>query len=155
MKSELEVREYLEGLEGDLRQVAYSVVGASTDALGADAGDYMNEMRIVAWLALQRSSDASYVFKSIWNKSRELSRRARRFAAVKAEVPVGNTAYELNLDKMVDVQNVWIQTPESDRRLIMDYIGGVSFRAMAPRYGVSDWTVRSWYRDAVEPFRGL
>jgi DNA-directed RNA polymerase specialized sigma24 family protein len=117
-----------------------------------DRDDYANELRLSAWRALQKCPDPKYVYRSIWNRGRDLRRLHYREMACRVFVDLPEQSYTINLDRMLDLRDRWFQTPESDRKLIIDHLQGLSLRAMAKKKQVSDWTLRAWYREAT---RGL
>lgn len=150
-KSDSGVEPRLEDFECAIAQTARALVGSTCDARGRDFQDYTNEMRLTAWKAMSRCRDERYVLRAIWNKGRDLQRRARHVARyeVHGELPEGQ--YVLNLDRMVDVQTAWVQTPERERQLVMAYLSGHTFRTLAQEFGISDFTARQRFHRATEP----
>ena len=71
--------------EGDIRSIAARAVRrtGARDSRGWDQQDYAQHLRVVAWQALRRTTDATaagqqrYVRKALWNAVRRLQHRAK------------------------------------------------------------------------------
>lgn len=150
-------KQTLASFEKDIGRAARTFVKTGADHRGADYDDYANEMRVAAWRAIQKLQDRGYVIQAIWNAGRSLRRRSsfeaafkRRLLAVEHVEP----SIDPNLDWMVDAHRAWVQTPDSDRELVLDHkLGGRPFKAIAKDLGVSDWEARRRFNATVAPMR--
>lgn len=143
-----------------IRRVSVTFAGGTCDARGADAQDYAQELRLKVWKNLEAGAGVGYVQKAVWNCARDLARSSRRetrartfIEGSKRRVPgaIPMSPRGPNLDRVVAFKEAWLQTPDSDKKLIEARLEGQTFQSMAQDQCVSDWTIRVRYQRASHP----
>lgn len=124
------------------------------DRRGADSDDYAQEMRIAAWRSKQDNDH--YVQTSVWNRGKDLYRNANRAERFHVEYTRGwEEAYVDNLDVLVDVQMVWVQSPEDDRELLQMRVDGFTFKEIGREVGLSEWEVRQRFKRIAQAYENV